>query len=473
MQVEPTQSQWRYLALAEMALVALCLAYWSFQTPFPYGDGLRTFDYAVRNSWSDVWMALFSGTEEFRPLYFAAVKLVHDLSGGPSMLPFRAIQTGFVVLDLALLYLLFSPRSASAWFGFTLAVTCFAGLHTTTDNLTASTPLPFGPVVFALVLGTLLLLRGRPSLRLDIVAGVMSLAGVFLIEYGVVVGLMWVVAGLSHMGPARRSTATWAIGGLGVYAAIRLLTNAQPVPGPFYSDTGYLFGTLSLSEQVTLFGERAWVFHLYNVLSTILTVLLSEPRAGIYRALDTLVNDAPVKSWQIIHWASSLLATTLVIVWATTWSRLGDEARRTLILGTVVILVNSMLGYMYTRDRIPTVAGMSYAVLVGLAASAAWEHRSKLAAGAHRSVLTVLLVAIGLSWASRATGTILIGRDQAWMARDEWTEANQAGRAADPDWDELTEALRLDLQRRALSRTLQDPRGDPDWMFEWFERKRF
>ena len=50
---------------------------------------------------------------------------------------------------------------------------------------------------------------------------------------------------------------------------------------------------------------------------------------------------------------------------------------------------------------------------------------------------------------------------------------DQAGRVPDPDWDELTEAFRLDLQRRALSRTLRDPRGDPDWMFEWFERKRF
>ena len=163
MQVKLTQSQWRYLALSEIALVAMCLAYWSFQTPFPYGDGLRTFDYAVRNSWSDVWMGLFSGTEEFRPLYFAAVKLVHDLSGGPSMLPFRAIQMIFVVVDLALLYLLFRPHSASAWFGLTLAVTCFVGLHTTTDNLTTSTPLPFGPVVFALVVPGGVSVHRRPE----------------------------------------------------------------------------------------------------------------------------------------------------------------------------------------------------------------------------------------------------------------------------------------------------------------------
>lgn len=471
--MEHSQDQWRYLALAEIAALAVGLGYWAFHTPFPYGDGLRTFDYAVRYSWPDVWAQLFSGTEEFRPLYFAAVKLVHDLSGGPSVAAFRTIQMGFIVLDLSLLYLLFKPRSASSWFGFTMSVCCFIGLHTAIDNLTASTPLPFGPVVFALIVGTLLLLRRAPGRRIDIAAGVMSLAAVFLIEYGVVLGLMWMVAGLTRMGSARRSTAAWALAGLGVYAAIRLLTNAQPVPGPFYSDTGYLFGTLSLSDQEALFGGRAWLLQIYNVVSTLLTVLLSEPRAGIYRALDSFVNDASIEPWQIIHWASSLAATTLVIVWATKWNRLSDDARRTLALGVIVIGVNSLLGYLYTRDRIPVVAGMYYAVLVGLAASAAWEHRSKLAASADRALLTVLLVVLGLSWASRATGTILIARDQAWMARDEWTEFNQSGRSGDPDWDELTEALRQDLQRQALDQELDDPRADPDWAFTWFERKRF
>ncbi len=236
----------------------------------------------------------------------------------------RTLHLAFVALDLTLYFALIRPDRPSSLFGFTLAICCFAGLHTVTDNLTAPQPLPYGPMVIGLILGTLLMLRRRPSLRLDIAAGVVSLVGVFLVEYGVTVGLMWVVAGVWRSGGARRRTALFAAIGIGTYVLLRLLTNTHSVPGPFYTETGFLFReNFPLPEQRVVFEGRAWLFHGYNILATLLTVLLSEPRGGVYYAVDALVNGTSVRAWQVIQWTASLGATSLVAFWLASWRLCG------------------------------------------------------------------------------------------------------------------------------------------------------
>ena len=262
--------------------------------------------------------------------------------------------------------------------------------------------------------------------------------------------------------------------GLAMYGLVRLLTNPQAVPGPFYTETGFLFErSLSVAEQQARFGGREWLFHLYNVSATLLTVILSEPRAGVYYALDALLNGASTRPWQIVNWVSSLGATAVIIAWTSGWRRLEVEHRRILILGTVVILSNSLFGYMYTRDRIPVLSGAAYALLLGIAGTDLWNRRALIASGFRRGALAAAMVGLGLTWAWRTVGTIVIARDAAWSAGEDWSEHVQAERGRDPDWDEMTDRVQADLERQARRYRVTDPRTDPPWTASWFERKHF
>ncbi len=81
------------------------------------------------------------------------------------------------------------------------------------------------------------------------------------------------------------------------YATLRGLTNSDPWPGPFHTETGLLFQeNLTVAELQARFTGREWLFHAYNVIATLLTVLLSEPRAGVFYAGDALVNGTPVRA---------------------------------------------------------------------------------------------------------------------------------------------------------------------------------
>lgn len=469
---------WQALAAAQIVLITVLLGYWLFQAEFPYIDAFRTLDYSARRTWSGLWTDFFSGWAEFRPLYFAAVKLVQEVAGGPSRVAFRAVQVSVVTLDLALLMAVLWPRTPATWAGFTGAACCFVGLHTAMDNLTTSQPLPYGTAVIAMVLGTLLLLRRKPSFGVDAAAAVMSATAVLLVEYGLAVGLMWLAAGLSRWGAARLRTAALSAAGLGLYGTLRMLTNSNPLPGSFYLATGYLFqDNVAVEELRLLFEGREWMFRGYNIAAHLFTVFFSEPRAGVYYAFDALLNGARVQPWQVVNWVTSLLSTLLIALFMAGWHDRNAEERRTIALGAIVILSNCLMGYMYTRDRLPVVAGAYYAVLVGWAISAAWQRRWSTMNSIRRNVLTVVCLMVLVGWGYRLVGTVVWARDQAWSVRDEWTvryeRLQPPPMPGTPVDDDRSIALRDELRRRALDRPLADPHDDPAWMWTLFERKGF
>jgi hypothetical protein len=145
---------------------------------------------------------------------------------------------------------------------------------------------------------------------------------------------------------------------------------------PFYTETGFLFReNVSLPDLEALFAGREWLFYAYNASATLLTVLLS---AGVFYAVDALVNGTPVATWQLLNWFVSLGSTVLIGGMAFGWWRSGDPEHRTMMLvGLVVFSLNAALGYLYTRDRIAGLASLYYALLLGVAASAAWRRRSE------------------------------------------------------------------------------------------------
>ena len=457
---------WMLLAIGETAAFGVALAYWSFQTEFPYVDGFRVLDVAAR-SWPEFLDGQLSARGAYRPLHLFGVKLVHDLAGGPNLAVFRTVEIGAELLLVSMCFALLPPRALASWLGFTVALCCLVGLHTS-ESLFAS-GIPFGTEslpVCILMLGSLLLLkRRRPSYVVDATASIMCGAAVLFTEAGVIVACLWLAAW--WLGAARWQTAAGAVLVLALYATLRLLTNTNPFPGPFVTESGVLFQVISREEQESLFGGQAWIFYLYNTLSTLLTVLFSEPRAGIYVALDALVHETPVRTWQVINWltstASMLLIGSAAVIW---WRAHDSEKRQLLILGLVVLLANSALGYLYLRDRIPSVAGIYYALLLGLSVETLWKRRSELQSVIAWTGTALLLIVLAVGWGHRAVGTVVLARDGAWSAKDEWTD--RYDRLVSQGAKQST--LGQELRRRAVERRLTDPRNDQEWMREFFER---
>ncbi len=463
--------------LAIVGSISIALAYWSFRAELPYMDMFRSLDYVGRRTWLGMASDTFSGTAEFRPLYFVVLKLLHGLAG-PSQILLRTAQMALVLVNLLLFRSLVGSRSVAAATGFTVGVFCFVGLHTS-GFMFASALTPYAAlIVNALVFASLLWARRDRDRLTDWAVGAMSVVALLLIEYGVVVPMMWALAGLLRLGSARRRTGWLALGVIAAYGLLRILTNSTPIPGPFYTESGFLFQEhFSVEAQGELFGEHVCAFYLYNVSATILTVLFSEPRAGVYRGLEALVHGVSAQPWQIINWATSAVSTLLIGVWLVRWSGLRADRRRLLALGAVVFAGNCLLGYLYTRDRIPTLAGAVYAVFLAVAVADLVRSRARLQPGYRRVLATVLLVALGLGWGMRTVGTIVRARDQAWAVKDEWTDRYEHLEpsifAGTPPDDRRTDELLEELRRRGVARTLPDPRQDPDWTREWFQRTTF
>ena len=86
-------------------------------------------------------------------------------------------------------------------------------------------------------------------------------------------------------------------------------------------------------------------------------------------------------------------------------------------------------------------------------------------------------VAVLFGWGYRVVGTVVWARDQAWSVKDEWTVRYDRLRPplmpGTPPDDERSNRMRAELRGRAVKRALDDPRDDPAWMRQFFERKGF
>ena len=114
--------------------------------------------------------------------------------------------------------------------------------------------------------------------------------------------------------------------------------------------------------QERLFGAFSILFYGYNAASALLTVLASEPRGGIFELVGRIWQEGPGPApWQWINVITSL-ATSAFVVWAV--PRLPSRRRREIAVACAGIIGNACLGFLYARDRIPSLAGVLYALCV-------------------------------------------------------------------------------------------------------------
>jgi hypothetical protein len=486
-------------ALVYVALFAIVF----FKIPFSLGDTYSHLAGPALSSWRDAFVDAFTARgREYRPFFTLGIKAAYGVAG--TWLPFY--QSLVLLLFGALLTLvvwLCRPVGRTRGVAACVAVSCLCGLHTS-RILFGFWPLNH----YAAVMVTLLIAVGlamHPGTRRhDWVFGLLMLVATLSLEFGIlivpVLTLLWWFGapGISWRGVAAM------LGAVAVYGAIRFTFGDHSGALTLWADSGFGFQNLDANALRARFGGAPWVLWIYNVAGTMLTVLFSEPRDGVYSFVESLLA-RDMETWQWFQVGSSTL-TTLVIAaglvrgWPWKEERRqgvpGDGARDRLLVvaGGALLVFGSVLSFVYTRDRLGLAGGIGYALLLYVAIGS-WLDRDPgpgtrdpgsaptqplvasaqphvastqphVASAFRRKVATTLLALVAAVWVIRSAETWFQLRDTAWDYHVEWTDRFVELGGAQNSTD-----LMRELRTTALAKTPADVRLDPAWTYVLFERR--
>jgi hypothetical protein len=425
-------------------------------------------------SWSEAIAGAFASGREYRPLFDLAIKASYEAAG--TWLPFY--QALVLLLFAALLILvvwLCRPVGVPRALAACIAVSCVSALHTS-RILFGFWPLNHYAFVMVLVLAAIALAlrplgggaappeprrRRVRSARGDWLFGPLALAAMFGLELGaLIVPLTIVLWWFGAPGIGRRGVLS-VLTGTAVYVTVRL-TFAEYSGESLYADTGFVFQTLDAASQRARFGDSPWLLWIYNVGSTFLTIVASEPREGVFSFVESLLA-RDMERWRWFHVGLSALTTLVVaggLVRGWPWN---ERDRLLVVAGCALLVFGSALGFLYTRDRIGLAGGIGYALLLYVAL-AFWVERS--AVKWQRTAITTVIALLAAGWVMRSAETFFQLRDLAWDYRTEWTE-----RFAELGARQEQTALLQQLRTAALAETPADPRRDPAWTYFLFERR--
>lgn len=385
-----------------------------------------------------------------RPLLWGQIKAVYELSGGDYFLWFRGIHVLQIAALVALCVHVMRPRTALDAALVPLALAVIVGAHTFVPMVREAFPInSFLTIAITCVGAVALAGRTQPRWYGDVCAVALLIGSVLTVESGVLVWVVAVAAYVSGMrGVSRAAVLTMTLCVV-VYMLIRVMVLDVGSPSLTERASGFGFSILEPSDLARRFEGRAWIFYVYNVVSSIATVLFAEPKGGVWRFVWELTTGT-VHPWTIVSVMSSTAATILV-GWFV-WSRL-DAIRawrleahdRIVLIFAVVLFVNAFVSYPYTKNVIMGPAG----VFLGLAVYAAARAWLQVAPRRRVALTVVLFTVLTCGWAFRVAGNHYNLRRTAaekraeWVSVDRWLERQQIALRTN-DARALRDALRRD-----------------------------
>ena len=455
-----------WAAYVLVAAVLIVLAADTYRIGFVYIDNFTILDHINRTSWRELVSDTSDVGEIYRPLNLILTKAVFEIRGADFFV-FRTAH--LVTLGVLLLGWLKAcdPRTWRDAMRFAVATGCLLGLHTT-RHLFHGIPLNPYTIVCAVALWAFVLARQPPGRASHVWPALLTTVALLTIEVGFVIPVMLLVAyyvgwrGLSAGGLAAAVLVT------GVYVAARAALFSELESAPFYAGTGFGFDVIDVVTQYHRFGAFPILFYGYNAASALLTVLASEPRGGVFEFVERLWHEGPGPApWQWVNVTTSL-ATSAFVVWAV--GRLPSRGRQEIAVACAGIVGNACLSFLYARDRIPSLAGVLYALCFYLSLAVAAERLAKDRARVVRAVAALSVLVLATGWTLRCIATQFALRDAAWLSPQEWAARTVTVTDRSSD-DEIAAAkLFLEMKREAMARSAPDPRADPRWTHDWLER---
>ena len=415
-----------WLSYLYALLVGCALGHFLLGIPVQFTDSFGNM-LKLSAPWSDLLYGEFTQHAYLRPLLWANLKLVYDLSGGDYFTWFRGMHVVQVLLLVLLYVVLVRPRTLldAAVLPFGLAVLC--SMHTFAGTIREAFPINTFMTVLILCFVSAILALAPYRWWNDVLAMLLFVAAALTVETGLLVWVILVGATLVGARGISRAGIFGLVALLGGYFYVRFALFGVGAPGLVERSSGFGFSVLDPAQLVERFGANPGWFYLYNIVTSAVSVLLSEPGAGVFRVTSALMR-GDVEPSAILNLIATASVTAIIAVFGwrrrQAWlSRRFERDDQLVALFGMVLVANAVISYPYTKDVIMSPAGAFFAVagFVAVRNVLAW-----LPNGVSPGVATLAVAGTALvssTWAVRIIGTHLNLRTAAYVERNEWAYA--------------------------------------------------
>ena len=441
-------------------LVAVALGHFLLGLPIQFSESFGNMQ-KLSMPWRELIVGEFGQEAYLRPLLWAALKLVYDLSGGDYFLWFRGLHVLQVALLIALFVALVRPRTWHDAAVLPLGLAVLIGLHTFTGTVREAFPINTFMTVLILCFAAAVIALGPYRWWHDIAAAVLFVAAALTVESGLLVGVIVLGAALvGARGLSRAGLVTMVLLFLG-YFYLRFIVLDVGAPALIERSSGYGFAILERSELVERFGANPAWFYFYNVVTSAMSVLFTEPSGGVFGHTSAIVRQG-LDASTAVTLISSGCVTAMVAAFAwrrrALWRRRRFERDDQLVLLFVMVLAaNAVISYAYTKDVIMSPAGAFLAVATFVACRSLVTSLPAVASRATATVGVSAFLLLGAAWGNRVLETHANLRAAAFVERNDWAYAESQLREQGITLTAEGEALMNTLQRDALFRLPPPP----------------
>ena len=415
---------------------------------------------------SSVTSAFFGslGAAYLRPMRIAQIQALFELSNGHYFLAYKAFHITMVIACFVLFLLAIDIGTAEGLVALPFALTVLVGLHTFRGMVWEAYPINHFLEIAVFCLLALVLAKTRGGWWVDWAAALTFVMASLTLESGLLVWVVIVTAWIVGFRGVSTRGVIALTGLLALYFLVRFPYLGTGAPTLAERSSGFGFGRLEPGELLRRFNAWPYGFYAYNVASSLISVLLSEPRGGTWTAIADL-SVRRVSPGTVVNLGSSAI-TTAVIGWfiltrVRAWraSSLVSDADRICVVSVAVLAANAAMSYGYTKDEIMSPGGVFYALaaFVAMRELLAWIGRQPRARW-KSAVCGFALAAASTGWAVRTVGLHYQMQMMAFAVRNEWVYVDDwlARQRAAPATAEGTQIVNT-LRNDALTRTTVNP----------------
>lgn len=465
---------WSRAAYVYAIVLALGLAYFLIRMPYQVTDNLEHILIIQFQTPRDLVVDSTTGDGSLRPVQWLQQKAVFELVPGDRYWStYKAVHVGQLLL-LALLFVrMLRIRTKGDFVALPLALAALVGMHTFNGTMREAYPINHYTTILICCLAVINLALARHAWWHDAAAVLLFAYAVLTLETGL---LVWVclLAGFAAgwRGVSWKGVAA-ATAVLAAYFVVRFVVLDIGGRTLMSLSSGYGFSVRSTADLERMFGDSPWMFYLYNIASSVLTVLLSEPRAGVFQ-FTSFIARGEVPAWSIVNVLASAIGTALILAY--TWRRLRRWMElRTLERGDGLLMVflavlgaNAVMSYAYTKDVIMSPAGMFYAAALFVATRDIVAQVNLRP----RMVVFATLLVVSAGWTLRGATLMTTLQTAAFVNRSDWAVADEHLDENRPNWRGRhadAERLFVALRERVIRTPVPQPYTGSRWTRTWLD----
>jgi hypothetical protein len=459
--------RWRWLSYGYAAVVAAAMGYFLWDVPVQVSDSYGNIVTASQGTLGSLIASEFHQRAYLRPFLWGLIRVVLDLSRGHYFEWLRGWHIAQIAVLIVLFLRLLRPITWSGAAAVPIGLAALIGMHTFAGTVQEAFPInTFMTILICafaaadLALGPAsahdeeALRRGR--LVRDVAAALIFVFAALTVESGLLIGVVFVAAYFVGARGVSRAGVALQLALLAGYFVLRFGILHVGSPGLEERQSGFGFSSLSPDELVARFGHNPLPFYAYNVVSSWVSVFLSEPRGGTWGLTRGVLQGEPSPA-ALVNVVASALGSVVLGFYA--WRRRSDwRARRfdrddrLVLIFLALTAANAVLSYGYTKDVILSPAGAFFALALAVASRHFLESIASMPA--RRAIAaTVMVGVLSTAWAFRAIGAHLGVRTAAVALRGEWAYVDLwLERKSQVPTDPFAVALKNRLQDEAIRR---------------------